>query len=483
MKTERVEKKHLSLWDTVSLIVGIVVGAGIYETAPLVFSSASSPAMAMGVWALGGVLSLIGALCYAELASAYPRTGGDYVYLTRAFGSWTGFLFGWAQLAVIFTGSIAMMAFVFADYGAALWGLGPGATLILAVIPVAVLSLMNVVLSLGRRTQNVFTLAKILGFLVVIGVGFWASGSAPSGPFVFSGETEGFHWGSFGLAMVFVLYTYGGWNDAAFVASELKDRRLIPLTLILGTLIISLLYFVVNLAYLQGLGFEAARHSRAIAADLLRGPFGPAGSAVISVLVMISALGAVNGLIFTGARLYSALGADHQVFARLGRWSTKFHSPVASLAAQGAVSVALLLLVGSETGRGSITALSTGLGFAAPQWQGHGGFDTLLRCTAPVFWGFFLLTGLSVFILRYKDPHLTRPFRVPLYPLTPILFCATSAYMLYRSITYAGGLTLVGLVLLFAGTPLYFLGRRPVARVLPLTEPAVAPATSIKSVG
>src|SRR6185436_3012002 len=162
-------KPHLTLWDTVSIIVGIVIGAGIYETAPLVFQNSDTPGLALGIWSLGGVLSLIGALCYAELATAYPRSGGDYTYLSRAYGPWAGFLFGWSQLAVLMTGSIGMMAYIFADYSATIWDFGGEAKFIYASAAVVLLTLANIAgLLIGKRTQNILTSLKVIGLLAIV---------------------------------------------------------------------------------------------------------------------------------------------------------------------------------------------------------------------------------------------------------------------------------------------------------------------------
>jgi basic amino acid/polyamine antiporter, APA family len=242
------------------------------------------------------------------------------------------------------------------------------------------------------------------------------------------------------------------------VAAELKDKRNIPMALVLGTAIIAAIYMLVNGAYLAGLGFEQARQSQAIAADLLQWPLGSLGSGLISLLVMVSALGAVNGLIFTGSRLYAVLGAEHRALSGLSRWHPRFGAPITALAAQAGVTVGLILLVGSDAGRQSLSWSSSLLGLTPPSWEGRGGFDTLLMCSAPVFWLFFLLTGVSLFVLRFKDRNIERPFRVPLYPWVPILFCATSVYMLYRSVDYAGSLALVGVLFLLAGLPLYLSG-------------------------
>lgn len=254
-------------------------------------------------------------------------------------------------------------------------------------------------------------------------------------PSISESQGKGDFWGAISLALIFVLYTYGGWNDAAFVAAEMRDRkRNIPLALILGTLSITVIYLLVNAAYLAGLGLEGAKSSEAVAADLLRWPMGPIGADVMSFLVIISALGAVSGLIFTGARVFSALGSEHRVFAWLGHWNAKTRSPFGAVVAQGVVSIGLIFLVGSAFGSDLISSGAAAAGLAVPLWSGRGGFEMLLMCTAPIFWLFFLLTGLSLFVLRHKEPNIERPFRVPFYPITPLLFCLTCAYMLYRSV-------------------------------------------------
>jgi amino acid transporter len=447
-------RRTLGLWDAVSIIIGIVIGAGIYETAPLVFSNVSSPSAGLAVWVVGGLLSLVGACCYAELASTYPRSGGDYVYLSRAFGRLFGFLFGWAQLTVILTGSIGMMAYVFADYAVALLNAPPRSAMPWAAGSVIALTLLHVLsVSLGTRAQNLLTAAKVVGVLAVVAAGAWLAlsldVSRPS-------STRSLEPGSLGLAMILVLYTFGGWNDAAFVAAEVRERRKnLPRALILGTLAVTLIYLLMNAAFLVALGFEGARSSRAIARDVFISAFGAWGGAAISLLVMISALGAASALIFTGSRVHAALGRDYSILQTLGAWHPRLGSPARSLAAQLVITLLLIVIAGSGFG------------------QRHGGFDTLLRGTAPVFWTFFLLTGLALFRLRKLEPQRERPFRVPLYPLTPLVFCATCLYMLYSSIAYAGWFALLGLVPLVAGLPFYLASKRkPAALSEPVTSGA-----------
>jgi APA family basic amino acid/polyamine antiporter len=191
---------------------------------------------------------------------------------------------------------------------------------------------------------------------------------------------------------------------------------------------------------------------------------------------MISALGAVNALIFTGSRLHATLGVDYSVLSRLGVWHAKMRSPVAALLVQMAITLTMIALVGTLRGRAWIDGALTSVGLSPASFSGHGGFDTLLSCTAPVFWLFFLLTGVSLFRLRQTDPDRPRPFRVPLYPFTPLLFCATCAYMLYSSVTYAGTLTLVGIAPLLFGVPVYFASKRKPAAGPALPQPVASGA-------
>lgn len=465
LKTSEPDRSHLGLWDTVSIIVGIVIGAGIYETPPLIFSQFSSAIVGLSAWALGGLLAFIGALCYAELATAYPRSGGDYVYLTRAYGRFVGFLFGWAQLAVILTGSIGMMAYVFADYAEQLWSLSPEGKLWCAILPVIVLTLLNVLgVVLGKSAQNFLTAVKIIGLVGVLLAGFLATTEAPLIAQNAAAQEHTFK--EFAFAMVLILLTYGGWNDAAFVAAEVRNKkRDIPLALLLGVAIITLVYLAVNMAYLRVLGLEGVQSSKAVAADLLNASMGQRASQLVSMLVMISALGAINGLIFAGSRVYATLGADHGVFAWLAGWNTRTGSPVAALVAQAVITLGMILAVGTSGGQALLDSAFQSVNLAkVDNWAGRSGFGILVQCTAPIFWLFFLLTSISLFVLRITDAAVERPFRVPLYPIVPALFTLTCAYMLYNGIEYAGRLGWVGAALLFIGVPLYIVSKPRMAK-------------------
>jgi amino acid transporter len=218
------------------------------------------------------------------------------------------------------------------------------------------------------------------------------------------------------LAFILILFTSGGWNEMAYVAAEVRrPRRNILRALVAGTVAVTAIYVLVNLAFVQGLGLEGVRASKAAAADVLALGLGEGAARAMCVLVCVSALGAVNGQIFTGARIYYAMGRDHRLYALLGRWNARLGTPAWSLAAQAAVTLALVVA----------------FGFA------RSGFESLVKFTTPVFWIFFLLVGASLFVLRRREPARPRPYRVPGYPWVPALFCASSLFMLYASLSYA----------------------------------------------
>jgi APA family basic amino acid/polyamine antiporter len=295
-------------------------------------------------------------------------------------------------------------------------------------------------------------------------------------PFTVTNPTRG--GGGFSVSMILILYAFGGWNDAAFVAADLKDRRNITRALLLGTAGITLIYLLVNFSYILGLGFERARFAYPnIASHVLGDAFGATGSVIISIVVMISALGAMNGLIFTGSRVYLSLGAEHRVFGLLGHWNATLKAPIWSLIAQGLVTIAMIVIVGTATGRDMV---DQALGAAAidpiPWGQYFGGFNTLFAGGAPVFWIFFLMTGFSMFALRARDPKISRPFmlKAPWYPLLPIIFCGMCLFGFYAAMRYAGWISLLGFVPLFLGLPLYWLSGPDTASQT--TGPTVGPA-------
>ena len=429
----------LSILDAVVVIVGLVIGAGIFKAPSLVAANAGSGETMLLLWLAGGLVALIGALCYAELASTYPNTGGEYHFLQRAFGRNPSFLFAWARMAVMQTGSIALLAYVFGDYATELYSLGPHSAPIYAALAVLAFTAINIGgIRQGTGAQRVFTTLEVLGVIAVAACGIAfalpATGAPPA-----PAQAEGGGNAVLGLAMVFVLLTYGGWNESAYVSAEVRGGRApMARALILSIGIISVLYLAVNFAYLQVLGLSGMAASEAVAADLMRKVFGEGGARLVAAIVAISALTSINATMITGARCNYALGRDFHVFRFLGRWHGRANTPVNALVVQAAIVLALVWL-GATT---------------------RSGFSTMVEYTAPVFWLFFLATGLALFRLRSIDGERERPFKVPLYPLVPIVFCATSAYMLWSSLNYTGAGALVGIAVLLAGVPVLWLARQ-----------------------
>ncbi|WP_166821900.1 APC family permease [Thalassoroseus pseudoceratinae] len=452
------ESRTLRWQDAASLIVGIVVGAAIFKVPPLVFSCVSGPMAGLLVWLVGGLVAFCGALCYAELATSLPKSGGDYVYLTRAYAPIVGFLFGWAHLTGILTGSIGSMAYIFAEYANALFEFSADKIVLTALVAVIGLTLLNIGgVVFGKTAQNVLTIAKVLGLVGIAVCGLIGGDGLLTAAEPVDGQTA-----NFGLAFVLILYAYGGWNDAAFVAAEVREpARNIPKALLGGVGLVTLIYLLINAAYINGLGWTGIQQSSAPAADVLKPKFGSTGHAVMCVLIMISTLGALNGLILTGSRVHASLGADHRLFAWLA-WQPQDHkAPLASLIVQGVISILLVLSVGTQAGKNTVDQTLITSGWSAVSWERFGGgFDALVAATAPIFWGFFLLSGLAVIVLRIREPELPRPFRSPLFPLLPLIFCGTSGYMLYSSITWAEELCLLGAGPLLAGLPLYWLSSK-----------------------
>lgn len=426
--------------DVVSLVLGIVVGAGIFSVPAVVAANAAGAGAVMLAWLAGGALSLVGAMCYAELATAHPHSGGEYHFLRLAFGNRVGFLFAWARLTVIPTGSIALLAFIFGDYASQLLPLGAWSSPIYAASVIATLTAINVLgLRSGRRTQSLLTLLQTAGVIAIIGAGLLLSPSEPAAmPEPAAGATR------WGLVMIFVMLAYGGWNEAAYVSAEVVgvDRSL-PRALFGSIALITALYLLMNLAYLRVLGLAGMGGSDAVAATMMARVLGGTGAGVISAVVAIAALTSANATILMAARTTYALGRAAPVFSWLGRWDPRRDAPVNALLVQAAIALALVAL-------GAVT---------------RQGFVAMVEYTAPVFWLFFLLTGASLLVLRVRAPGLPRPFRVPLYPLTPLLFCATCAYLLYASVRHTGAGALVGLAVLgVGGLVLLVAGERAVPR-------------------
>jgi len=407
----------LSRTGAIAIIVGIVIGAGIFKTPSMVAGITGDIGWMMAIWVAGSIISMAGALCYAELATMYPHAGGDYHFLNKAYGKNISFLYGWAKATVINTGSIALLAFVFGDYMTKVLPLGAYSTVIWAITIIIVLTVVNLIgIHLSSGIQSVLTLFEVAGLVVIIAVGFGFIGSplpsvehAPA----FSNAPS---IGLLGLALVFVLLTFGGWNESAYISAEVKGgNKAIVSVIVFSIILITVIYLLVNWALIAGLGMEKLASSKAAPADLLAMAFGPLGEKLLGLFVAVAALTSINATMIVGARTNYAIGDDWDGLRFMGRWESKRGSPTLALLVQSAICLALV-------------------GFGAFQADG---FDAMVEFTAPVFWFFLFLIGIAVFILRAKDRGVKRDFSIPLYPITPLLFCASCAYLSYSSFAYA----------------------------------------------
>jgi len=432
MTKSAVQEKLLSPIGAVAIIVGIVIGAGIFKTPSMVAGITGDIGWALTIWVAGALISLMGALCYAELATTYPHAGGDYHFLTRAYGKNVSFLYGWAKAMVINTGSIALLAFVFGDYMTKVLPLGANSTIYWAALIVITLTLINLIgIHASAGIQTLLTILEVCGLAAIIVAGFGMFGNplpAVDNPSLFSSNPQ---LGMLGLGMVFVLLTFGGWNESAYISAELKGTSKTIVTVIVASLaVITVIYLLVNIALINGLGLKALASSKAAPADLLGLAFGPVGEKLLGLFVAIAALTSINATMIVGARTNYAMGEDWQGLSKMGHWESSRGSPSFAYLVQGVISLALV-------------------GFGALQSDG---FEAMVEFTAPVFWIFLFLVGLGLFILRYKD-NTVRPFKVPLYPITPLIFCGSCGYLAYSSIMYAHskGAVAISMYVMMAG--------------------------------
>jgi amino acid transporter len=432
-------ERLLGARHAIAVAIGMVIGAGIFRTSPLVAANVTSDAALFGAWILGGLLSLAGALCFAELAAAFPHAGGDYHFLRRAYGPRLAFLFAWSRFSVIHAGAIALLAFVCGDYLNEVVPLGPHGVGLFAAFAVVVMTGLNL---RGIRTSTSTQLGLVglvaAGLLIVGLAGVWLvlRNVPPLAPAAVSTGMP-----AFGVAMVFVFLAYGGWSDAATLSAEMRDdRRGIVVALSASLLIVTLLYLTVNWAFWRGLGLSGLAASQAPAATLMRHAFGPVGEWLIVVVVAITTITVMNSTMIVGARTIFACAGDVARLDFLSRWSSERGVPAQALLAQGGVAL-LLVALGTAT---------------------RGGFATIVDYMSPVYWFFLILSGFALIRLRRQEPDAPRPFRVPFYPWLPLLFCASSAYVFYSTVAYVKVGAMVGVAILAVGALLLpLLDRRP----------------------
>jgi APA family basic amino acid/polyamine antiporter len=422
--------RALTAKDGLMIVIGSVIGSGIFLVPGFIAVQLPSLGAVLGVWLCGAVLSVCGAFSLAEMGSMFPGAGGLYIYLRRAYGRGVAFLYGWGLLAMIQTGSIATLAAGFGLYLSRITGLSAsqqkaaeaGAVLLLTAV-----SLLG--LRAAKRFQNVSTAVKIAGLILFGALLFWRGHTAT----LASSWNVATNWTNplpFGVALIAVLWAYEGWHVVSFTAGEFKDPgRGLPASLIGGTVVVGAIYVLLNLAYYAVLGSAQVRGTDSAAASATVAAFGSGATRFVSILIVVSILGAMNGMILTGPRVYYAMAREGDFLPAFGKLDRVFHAPSLAIVVQGVWAVALLQM---------------------------GNFQQLLTHVIFTAWIFYGLAVGGVMILRRKFPNVARPFRTPGYPLTPVLFVLAAGAVVLSTFVSQPGNALAGIGLILLGVPVYF---------------------------
>jgi APA family basic amino acid/polyamine antiporter len=440
----RMLPRRIGFWTGVAILIGSTIGSGIFRSPAGIADKLPGPLPLLAVWVMGGLFALCGALTLAEAASAYPQTGGVYAFIREAWGRLAAFLFGWSELVMIRAASLGALSTTFSEYFIRVTGNDPsvapysGYTHYVAAVAIIIAGATNYI---GVRTagtvQNVTTLAKVGGLLVIIALAFVIGLPSSGGHYTPAVPPGSFSIGAFGLALVSVLWVYDGWADVSFVAGEVEHpQRNLPRILITGTCAIIAIYALANIAYLAVLPVEEMRHSKLVAADVAQRLIGAAGVAFIATVVMISTFGTLNGTMITGPRVLFAMADDGLLFSSLARIHPRYRTPSTSILVITVIAVAFVLV---------------------------GTFEQLADAFVTAIVPFYALAVASVFVFR-KRPGYNPPFRVPLYPVVPAIFILSTIFLLANAVIDPGSrwatLGVLGGILL--GIPVYYatVGRR-----------------------
>jgi len=431
--TERNLPRVLGLWDIVSIVIGGVIGSGIFLVPKDMAAAVQVPLLILAVWVVGGLLSFFGALSFGELGAALPEAGGAYVFLRESYGKMIAFLFGWTLFLVIDSGAIATLTVAFSTkYLTQLIPLSPFAQKMVSIGFILFLVIVNYAgVRWGANLQNLLTVIKfgalvgICGVIFILAKGQTSNFVSPS-PKTFTGNLVG----SFGIALVASLWAYKGWESSTYSAGETKNpQRNIPLGIFIGTAACVVIYLLAQLAYLYVLPAAAIAQSDRIAADAMAIVVGPAGATIISFIILFSIMGAANQNFLCSPRVYYAMAKDGIFFKRLTAVHPKFLTPHVSIIAMGVWSMILILFFGT--------------------------FERLFTYVIFGQWIFFGLTVAAVIILRKKKPHMPRPYKTWGYPVTPIIFILAALFISINSLITQFWNAMTGLGIILLGLPFY----------------------------
>lgn len=426
----------LSTFDLTMIAIGGTIGSGIFLTPSLVAAHLLSPALILGVWLLGGVVTVSGALAFAELGGMMPHAGGMYAYLTEGYGPLAGFLFGWAYLLVVNTGGIAALSLAFATYLAYFIPLDGTGIQIAAVSGLTAVTMVNIA---GARAGGVFadlfTILKLAGIASLIVVGFGWGVRSPLEATAGLQLAEGNFAGALAAAMVGVLWSFGGWQHASFATGEAKDpARSVPKAMILGAVAVTTVYLLSNFAYLSILSPGEMGASDRVAADAMERVLGPTGGTLIAIFIFLSTFGSTGIYTLTAPRIYHAMAKDGLFFRLVAEIHPRFRTPIYAILIQSGWAFVLILFWGT--------------------------FNEVISYVVFTDWVFFGLTGAAVFVLRKRKPDAKRPYRTWGYPFTPALFVGIAGWFVFNTLLDKPMQAWAGLLFLALGVPVYFYWRR-----------------------
>jgi basic amino acid/polyamine antiporter, APA family len=441
--------KDLTLYGLIMVAIGSSIGSGIFVTPSQIASEVPSSGMILAVWILGGLVSLTGALTFSELASLFPRAGGIYVFLKEAYGGLFGFLYGWAYLLIITSGSIAVLSLAFSYYLSFFFPMGHTGKIITSIIAIITVTTLNVLRAkFGEIFSNIFTGMKLLGIIIIILAGFFFGSASHS----FAGLDLGFNStvtiSGFGVALVSVLFSYGGWQHASFLASETRNpSRNVPVAMITGALIVIAIYLLTNVSYMLLLPVNKIVESPKIAAEAITTVF-PSGAMIVAGIITISTLGTIGIYTLSAPRIYYAMADDGLFFRKIADVHPKFQTPVNAIIVQSIWSVILLLFWGT--------------------------FEDLITYTVSIEWIFFTLAAAGIFIFRKKMKNTSRPYKTLGYPITPLIFITINIWFVLNIMINKPLHAAIGLSFLALGVPFYyFFKRKNEARIMENTDSGV----------
>lgn len=429
-------KRSLSLFDLTMIAIGSSIGSGIFLTPSLIAHQLDSPLWILGLWLIGGIMTLCGALTFAELGAMLPRAGGVYGFLTEAYGGLVGFLYGWAYFLVVNTGALGALAVAFSTYFGYFVPLTPTGHLLVAIIGIILVTVVNVLgVKAGGIFSDVFTVLKLAGIAILVVAGFVWGSSATTNFLSPISKSDGDLTGALTLAFVSILWSYGGWQHATFTSAEAKDPQYtIPRALILGAAVVALVYIATNVAYMFLLTPPQIGNSSRVAADALSAVMGPIGGTIISLTIFISTFGTTGIYTLTAPRIYYAMANDGVFFKKVAEVHPRFQTPMFAILSQSIWAIVLLLFWGT--------------------------YEKLISYVVFTDWIFFALAALGIFVLRKKQPNANRPYKTLGYPITPLVFITIAVWFVANTLVERPKESWAGLAFLALGIPIHYFWKR-----------------------